>query len=124
MKIVEFAYMLHVEFTTEGRDDTVPDWPPHPQATSVLRRDEVAEVDLETALLRANNDGAAVNSSQRRKKKNEPHRLTASDENCARRMDGRNEFFLETIKISTSRCGRLREAMLWQQTLRLLGRIL
>ena len=46
MKIVEFAYMLIFEFTTEGRDDMVPDWSPHPQAIRDLRRDEVAETAL------------------------------------------------------------------------------
>ena len=54
----------------------------HPQEVAVIRRDEVAEVDLGTALIRANNDGAAVNGLQRNKKSNELQRPTAADENC------------------------------------------
>ena len=67
------------------------DWPPHPKAISVLRRDAVTKVGLGTALLRANNDESAVNGLQRRKESNEPQKPTSSDENCAQWTDERNE---------------------------------
>ena len=88
MKVVLFSYILIFQLTTDERDDTAPDWPPHSQATPIWR-DEVADVYLGTALIRANNDVASVNDLQRRES-NEPQRPTAADENCVRWMDGRN----------------------------------